>query len=241
MLDVLYIAWNRLEFTRFTFECLLENTNWDLVDRLIVCDDFSTDGTREYLYGAIDEAPVPGLFFGDEHLGTSVQHLRRYVDWDRAADLFAVVENDLALPPGWLDALADVMERNPELDLLGTECSWSTPPTPDWDGVYNWDPHGHIGGNGLMRLSAFRQRPPFPVLDLTGFEIWQYETKPTLGWITPDLAVCLLDRHPHYPWRALSRQYEHLGWQRPWAKLSRDMTFYWDWFPEERIPVRIAV
>jgi hypothetical protein len=56
--DLLYLAFNRLAFTRLTFETLLANTDWNLVDRLLVYDDGSEDGTRAYLDAAIGGCPV---------------------------------------------------------------------------------------------------------------------------------------------------------------------------------------
>ena len=230
-LEVVYCAWNRLEFTRFTFERLLENTNWEPVGELVVYDDASIDGTAEYLLEAVQRAPVTSTFRNGVHRGSSVAVLHDYLMRSRAS-LFAFVENDLAVPPGWLDALLQVMADHPELELLGTEPNWSDRPGPDWNGSYGYRPYTHIGGSGLMRRSAFRGRRDFPVLNFTGFEIWQSQVSSKAGWIVPDLPVCLLDRHPHDPWRSLSLHYEEQGWQRPWHLLPEDATFYWDWFPE---------
>ena len=58
-LDVLYLSRNRREFTAFTFSKLIENTNWDLVDRLVVYDDSSTDGALEEITNRIGAVPVP--------------------------------------------------------------------------------------------------------------------------------------------------------------------------------------
>ena len=57
--DILYCAWNRLEFTKVTFELLRRNTEWRHVEKLVVYDDGSEDGTREYLMEAGAEVPVP--------------------------------------------------------------------------------------------------------------------------------------------------------------------------------------
>ena len=230
MLDVVYCAWNRLEFTRFTFERLLENTNWELVRELVVYDDASSDGTTEYLLETVRRAPVTSTFRNGVHRGSSVAALHDYLQRG-AADLFAFVENDLAVPPAWLDVMTQVMSDYPELHLLGTEPYWHNRPPPDWDGHYSYRDYGHMGGNGLMRRRAFRRGPDFPTLNLTGFEIWQYLAKPKVGWIWPDLPVCLLDRHPLEPWRSLSLAYEEKGWQRPWELLPKKATFYWNWFP----------
>ena len=57
--DVLFLAYNRLAFTQESFKALLENTDWQYVQRLSVYDDGSVDGTREWLeVGAYSESGV---------------------------------------------------------------------------------------------------------------------------------------------------------------------------------------
>lgn len=226
MIDVVFIAWNRLEFTRFTFTCLLNNTNWSLVKRLIVYDDHSTDGTRQYLQNAIHEAPVATEF--RDNRGSCVLAMHDHIQ-QGGAPLFATVENDLAVPSGWLDALNQVMTDHPDLELLGMESCWSGRPPENWDGRYSYVGFSHIGGSGLMRRSAFEKRKPFRTFGFTGFEIWQSEKKPRLGWITPDVQVCLLDRVPVDPWKSLSDEYIRGGWQRPWQPISEDQSWYYEW------------
>ena len=58
MIDILYVGWNRLEFTKATFEALKANTDWSLVRHLHIHDDGSTDGTREWLRDAWIGMPV---------------------------------------------------------------------------------------------------------------------------------------------------------------------------------------
>lgn len=234
MIDLLYFAWNRRAFTEFTFERLLENTNWDLVGRLLAFEDRSTDGTTEYLMNRISDVPVLARVVQPlgERWGTSVAPLHDHVHGGGSSSLIATVENDLAVPPYWLEAMLDVMGANPALELLGMESFFNGEARSDWDGIYRYSKHTHIGGNGLMRLSAFSARPKFRVLNFTGFEVWQKEEDVNVGWIDPDIPVCLLDRLDFDPWKSLSEEYEALGWQRPWEKIPEYASFYWDWFPE---------
>src|SRR5215510_6826063 len=58
VIEILYCAWNRLEFTRATFELLRRNTDWKRISRLVVYDDGSRDGTAEFLDEAITAVPV---------------------------------------------------------------------------------------------------------------------------------------------------------------------------------------
>lgn len=230
MLEILYLAYNRLEFTEFTFQKLLENTNWDLVDKLVVYDDGSVDGTREFLNVMIGEAPVPSEY-RFSNFRSPVQTMKHYLAGTEA-NVFAKVDNDLALSPGWLEAMLSVLDANPELELLGMEPSFMMPPTLDWDGIYTYTPWTHIGGNGLMKVETFKRHPPMDVHGLHGFTGWQWRHEPVRGFITPDLPACLLDRCPAEPWVSLSKKYKHKHWQRGWSKISLAYPYYFSWLEE---------
>jgi hypothetical protein len=230
-LDVLYLTHNRRAFTELTFELLVENTNWDLVDRRIVYDAGSIDGAREEVVTRLDRVPVPSeIRDHDFHSPVAVMN-----DYIRGAesDLFAKVDNDLALPPAWLDAFVDVMSRYPDLQLLGSESPFMGPPPVDWNGVYTYTSWRHIGGNGLMRTKFFTESGPMDVDGYHGFTGHQWRWNPIRGWITPDILLCLLDRCPIEPWVSLSKEYVRQGWQRDWSKISPRYSIYWDWFTKE--------
>lgn len=236
MIDILYVSWNRLEFTRFSFDQLLRNTDWSLVDRLVVWDDYSTDGTIEYLQERIVDCPVDA----DLRVGgyrSPVKIMGRYIE-QYTAPLFAKVDNDIVVPPGWLVDLLAVMEANPELDLLGTQSAFTNtpgpPPTQEGSGPHTFVPAAHIGGVGLMRREAFTSRPSMSANGRFGFTHWQERHEPCIGWITPDLHITCLDQVPFAPWEALSARYTRLGWQRPnpWPLYKPDH-YSWEWWPSE--------
>jgi glycosyltransferase involved in cell wall biosynthesis len=229
VIDLLYLTHNRREFTALTFELLIRNTNWSLVDRLIVYDDYSTDGAREEVSSRIDRVPVPAEI-RDHQFGSPVAVMNDYIAGAQS-DLFAKVDNDLALPPLWLEAFLSVMDKYPRLTLLGTESPFMGPPREDWDGSYTYSSWKHIGGNGLMRTEFFKKTGPMDVEgSYHGFTGHQWRHAPVLGWITPDILVCLLDRCPVEPWRSLSRTYVERGWQRKWGVIPPHFSMYWDWF-----------
>src|SRR5882672_6324069 len=60
--DLLYLACNRLKFTQETFTTLLANTDWRYVHELVVYDDGSIDGTREWLEKNIAYVSAPARF-----------------------------------------------------------------------------------------------------------------------------------------------------------------------------------
>jgi glycosyltransferase involved in cell wall biosynthesis len=233
-LDICFFAWNRLAFTQTTFALLLANTDWSIVDRLLVFDDGSIDGTREWLDDHISRAPVPA------HLvhcgwGSPVKIMNHYLD-EEPADLFVKLDNDIAVPPGWLDTMADVLERNPDVELLGMESGQTVMAGEGWDGVYRVQRCSHTGGVGLFRSSAFLTRPRPVAHGRFGFDSWQEEQGPVRAWITPDLHVPQLDRIPEEPWLSLSAKYVRKLWARPWGTYdpSWQRPFY-DWIAEEMV------
>jgi glycosyltransferase involved in cell wall biosynthesis len=249
--DVLFLSRNRLEFTRESFATLVANTDWSLVDKLWVYDDGSTDGTREWLVSRCGELACE--FFGnitiiDSKLGAPAAVMNDYLKRS-TSEMFAKVDNDVIVPPGWLNACMDVMCRFSSLDLLGIEPPESRTPhfaggvrskCPEFDAPHAVflpaDALGYaacdsIGGVGLMRRSAFTRHPDMvPHSTHGGFTEWQLKHGVvTKGWIAPPLKVFLLDRLPTEPWASLSRQYISKGWQRAWSGYDPANPF-WNWW-----------
>lgn len=225
--DVLFLAHNRREFTKVSFSALLANTNWDLVRRLLVYDDDSIDGTREYLR---DRLPLLDcdVSFVEHTLGGPPAVMNTYLHGHdgRTADAFAKIDNDIVAPPGWLDVLLGVFELEPELELLGMEPGRAGRRPEDFAGGYGWIDCSHIGGVGLMRTSAFSDRPPINARGRFGFTEWQHVYEPVRGWVSPDLPVCALDMVPDEPWSSLSAEYVAQGWQRRWPPYDERVSRY---------------
>ena len=228
MTDLLYLAFNRLEFTRKSFSTMLANTDWSQIDRLIIYDDGSTDGTREYLKEQLAHTPVKAALYQSQALGP-VGIMNTYLQLGNVRGegdgLFIKIDNDVMLPPGWLPECLEVM-RDPSIDLLGIEAMLSIGPGPraSRETLY-------IGGIGLMRHRAFRCCLPF-AQGRMGFTAWQDEHKQVKkAWLDPALPVCLLNLVPFDPWRSLSLEYIQKGWQRDWPSfLPKTETKFWEWW-----------
>lgn len=211
-LDILYLSKNRLEFTKATFEALLNNTDWSQVKRFIWYDDGSTDGTAAYAYSARERVPVQTELYCTE-FGHPVAIMNDYLRGD-PADMFVKVDNDTLLPPQWLTEGLRVMDRTPQLGLLGIE-AFSKPVAGRY--FRSYDPCRHIGGIGFIRKSAFAYGLPSPYGQRYGFTEWQESQGIVLkGWLKPALPVVLLDRVADEPWATLSQHYIAMGWQRHW-------------------------
>lgn len=228
--EIVYPAFNRLRFTQTSWRCLIENTDWASVDRLVVYDDGSSDGTREWLDQHLGDCPVEAeLIYLGMHSPVAVMN---HAIAEAKSEWFAKIDNDICVPPGWLEAMLTVRKANPDADLIGAEAGMTAVPGRDgepWDGEYLFLPSSHIGGVGLMRAAAFGGRRMTPN-GRYGFTEAQQEWDLARGWITPDLAVIQLDRLPFDPWLALSRDYLEAGWQRDWPKYDKRW-MAWAWEP----------
>jgi glycosyltransferase involved in cell wall biosynthesis len=226
--DLFYLACNRLEFTRETFETLLANTDWKFVNELFVYDDGSIDGTREWLEENVSRAPVK-VSFRKTAFGSPVTAM---VDFIRSSTMpvLAKTDNDAMLPPGWLAASLKVLDAHPELSLLGIEAMY--PHSEDMEIPRSYTPAQFISGLGLYRREAFARSLPEAYDKWFGLEEWQMFKEPQLvrGWITPALPVFLLDRYPFEPWIAYSCSYTQRGLQRNWPKYDKHCTLWkWRW------------
>lgn len=234
MVDVLYVAHNRLEFTRASFEALVANTNWEHVHLLHVLDDQSEDGTYEWLDEHIGDCPAPARFVGSD-FGGPVAAMNHTLD-HLATEILAKVDNDLLVCPGWLDQMLAVLDANPGLDVLGTEPGFAEPYRPMRPSERSFLPARHVGGIGLIRSRIFARGKLRPNERFFGWTQFQ-EQHASCGWITPDLPCFLLDHLPVEPWRSLAAEYVERGWSRPWPAMPETMHTYWDWWIHDREPV----
>ena len=245
--DVLYLTWNRRAFTEFSLQMLLNNTNWEKVDRLVVHDDGSdkSEGTlakvRDMLHD--QKPPVEVIIEArpwGERFASPPAVMNWYVENFGDSERFAKIDSDIVVPPGWLDACLGVVERFSAIELLGFEAGRMGPPghngAPwDWDRPtegHDFQKGQHIGGVGLMKTESFRIRPKLLEGEgRFGFTEWQHEYKPVRGWITPDLLVSELTRIPFEPWVSLSAQYVERNWEREWPKYHERWDYWWSWWP----------
>lgn len=102
--------YNHVAETQAMLETLRETIPAGLSCEIILIDDFSLDGTREWL-ATLDDSPIKKLF-NSSNLG----YARSNNVAARAAtgEILALLNNDLLLAPGWLEPMLAVLE-NPAL------------------------------------------------------------------------------------------------------------------------------
>lgn len=226
MIDIIYLTFNRLEFTRKSIEALLANTDWKRVRKLIVYDDGSTDGTQDFL----KSVNLPGrtdLIF--ERIGGPVAITNHYLSHS-PAHVFAKIDNDAMMPPGWLEESLQLMTEHEDVGLLGLQAVCRPAVLGQHKRVCS--PARHIGGIGLMRTSCFKTLPTYHGFGgRFGFTHWQWRNPQVVkAWIEPSVPMCLLDRMPFNPWLALSKQYVKRQWQRKVAPYTQEYSSLWEWW-----------
>jgi glycosyltransferase involved in cell wall biosynthesis len=217
-----------LAFTQETFNTLLLNTDWEQIHCLFIIDDGSIDGTSEWLEANAGRASTDVRMI-HTHFGSPVSAMVHFIE-SADAPILAKIDNDTMVPPGWLRQSLDVLDRHPELDLLGIEAMY--PHINDSSLPRDYTPAEFISGLGLYRSSVFSQSRPQTYQKYYGLEEWQMAQGAHLvrGWISPALPVFLLDRTPLPPWTAWAGEYIRLGWQRSWPKYPPDSTlWHWHW------------
>src|SRR5690606_35921961 len=131
--------------TRESFTTLLANTDWDHVRELVIMDDGSVDGTLEWLQGHMEQAPVPARLLRTR-FNSPVAAMSAFIEQARAP-ILAKIDNDVIVPPNWLSESLDVLDRHPELSLLGLEAIHPVGAAPDSERAYA--PADFVSGLGL--------------------------------------------------------------------------------------------
>ena len=231
-LELLFLARNRLEFTREALSALHLNTNWKKVKKLWLYDDGSTDGTREYLQtykNELNNFKTVEAELRTTNLGSPILVTNNFITRTKSP-LLAKIDNDTILPPGWLDLSLEIMEAQPEVDCLGLE----------YRGLNGGSPaHAitadHIGGLYVAHRRAFEHGDlPIPSRKYFGWQDYQYKHNLRRCWIQPSIPVFLLDRVPEEPYASLSRKYEAAGWQRdvPQWDYKPEQSELWKWWTQ---------
>lgn len=224
--DILFLAFNRFAYTKVAWQLLLANTDWDRADRLVVYDDGSEDGTRDWLIDQCRDLDLDvEVVLRLSKFGSPVQVMHDHFT-KTPADLVAKVDNDIAVGPGWLPTMLAVMQDE-TVDALGMASGW----TGTTGGEPGWQSASHIGGVGVIRTSSLIIRS----LQGNGRYGWtEYQHNHDgfrSGWVTPDVLATQMDLIPDDPWPTLRDRYVEQGWARHWPPYDSRNRHWWDWIP----------
>lgn len=123
MIDIVITVYNRLEITKRCIESVFLNTKEDTY-RLIIIDNFSTDGTREWLIENIKDPNI--LILLNQNLG--LERAKNIGLTLVASEYYVDSDNDILVPKlspqDWLTELHALMVKNPEFAATAMRCQF---------------------------------------------------------------------------------------------------------------------
>ena len=202
MIAICLPVWNRLSFTKMCIKSFVEYTNRDLVTKVVVYDDNSTDGTsefcREYLPDKNIEyrrASFPGAWVGFDDLLQEVEQ-------DPANNFIAKVDNDILFTQPWIEPIIEAFQHQEKLGSLRYGHSGSK------GQVYSPIRGGNHGG-----LKVFRTEDTIKIRRGGRCGSTPISRNITArGGEMGIIGVGVYDLNILYP--ALSNKYRAAGWQR---------------------------
>jgi GT2 family glycosyltransferase len=114
-ISVVVVAPDGLPFTRLCLESVLLNST-DADAEVVVVDNGSTDGTREYTVALAERDSRVRVLRNEENTGFGPAVNRGLVA--ATGDALIVLNNDTVVPPGWLPRLTSHLRR-PEVGMVG--------------------------------------------------------------------------------------------------------------------------
>ena len=115
--DILYITFNRLDYTKETLPALIENANYNF--SLTIVDNGSDDGTVSWLkeFARKQRKIIKSIRFMDKNQGIS--KVTNDFWHSSNADFIGKVDNDTLLPLNWLKRLIESGEKSNRLGVIG--------------------------------------------------------------------------------------------------------------------------
>jgi len=113
--SIAMITHNNLEMTRLCLESIERFTQYPNYEILIV-DNASTDGTRQWLAEASGTRPDLRIFLNDENTGFAAANNQAFSE--ATGEIFCLLNNDTVVTPGWLSALVREL-RDPAVGMVG--------------------------------------------------------------------------------------------------------------------------
>lgn len=160
MIGIAVITHNRLDYTKQCIESLIETT--DVPHRILVADNASTDGTREYLQGLAEQGVIHGALLLDDNMYPGYATNRA---WEALlthlipdAQFLMRSDNDMLYRKGWDIEAMKAFEAMPFLGQLGLMNQEQCFPEgqnkikPHEEGGYTVNVHWtNIGGTNIIR------------------------------------------------------------------------------------------
>ena len=128
-ISTLMVTWNRLHYTRTAVRSLLDNTRSDY--ELIIVDNGSRDGTRDFLKDLETEALPVKVLYNQENVGLAPA--LNVALHNSSGEFVCFTANDLVVPEGWDRTLIDAYRKSESMNvgwvnpIVRGEVPWKLP------------------------------------------------------------------------------------------------------------------
>ena len=208
-ITIIYPMMNRIYYTQITFPRVLDEcTRSERFRKLYIVDDDSTDGSTEFVQDLLKRCPVDHEYI-KKKIGNSIDSIN-YATHGSKTKYYFKVDNDIIIPEGCFDCMADLMDKKNEVAFLMMEerqllselkCELSTVEYRE-----------HIGGVGIFRGTVFEGKGWIGNDRIYwGWTKFQQTACQKGGWNAAQLhgsGMVLLDASPSY---SRSREYKKNG------------------------------
>ena len=119
IVSIIIPVFNKIEFTKKCLQSIFDNTDSIASAEIIVVNNGSTDGTKEFLAEAETLYPnIEGINPG-ENLGFA--RANNLAAKSAKGDYLLFLNNDTEVQKGWLDSLIKVLQENPQAAVAGSK------------------------------------------------------------------------------------------------------------------------
>ncbi len=115
-ISIIVLTYNNLEINKICMKSILEKTAYPNYE-LIVVDNCSSDGTREYLSELAERIPGVEIILNEKNLGFAAGNNVGMKAAD--GDYIVLLNNDTVVTRGWLTAMEKHFESNQSLGMCG--------------------------------------------------------------------------------------------------------------------------
>ena len=208
-ITIIYPMMNRIYYTQITFPRVLDEcTRSERFRKLYIVDDDSTDGSTEFVQDLLKRCPVDHKYI-KKKIGNSIDSIN-YATHGSKTKYYFKVDNDILIPEGAFDAMAEVMDTQPNIAFLMMEERQKLIELEiSFTGITERE---HIGGVGIFRGTIFEGKGWIGNDRVYwGWTKFQQTATQKGGWKAAHLegsGMVLLDACPNY---SRSREYKKNG------------------------------
>lgn len=144
LMSIVMLNWNRLHYSKRTLESIIKKTT--IRHELILVDNGSVDGTREYLQDMVDKTNAERviLVFNEKNLGVAGGRNSGLVK--ASGDYLVTIDDDVLVPDNWDLLMAEACDKIPKLGITGVNVEPFKFPVKEIKGVKVRPKNGNLGG-----------------------------------------------------------------------------------------------